>query len=86
MLGATAAHRAPEIMVDGTYTQVGVWMTNKCRRRMNEGGGYIESEISQVERRRGALGKQEELGIHILGGGVLSPWDVGPFDVFLAPI
>ena len=53
---------------------------------MNEGGGYIESEISQVERRRGALGKQEELGIHILGGGVLSPWDVGPLDVFLAPI
>ena len=86
-LGATAAHRAPEIMADETCTQVGAWMTNKCRRRMNKSGGYITSEISQVERRRGALGKREELGIHILGRGVLSPWDVRPFDsVFLAPI
>ena len=34
-----------------------------------------------------APGKREELGIHILGRGVLSPWDVGPSDsVFLAPI
>ena len=32
-------------------------------------------------------GKREELGIHILGPRVLSPWDVGPSDfVFLAPI
>ena len=35
----------------------------------------------------GAPGKREELGIHILGRGVLSPWDVGSSDfVFLALI
>ena len=35
----------------------------------------------------GALGKREELGIHILGRGVLSLWDVGSSDfVFLALI
>ena len=67
MLGATAAHRMSERMADGTCTQVGAWMTNKCRRRVNE-GGYITLEISQVkEGRREALGKREELGIHILG-------------------
>ena len=52
---------------------------------MNQGEGYITSEISQKE--GGALGKREELGIHILGQGVLSPWEVEPSDsVFLAPI
>ena len=57
---------------------------------MNEGGGYIISEISQVKKERGggeAPGKREELGIHILGRGVLSSWDIGPSDpVFLASI
>ena len=34
-----------------------------------------------------APGKREELGVHILGRGVLSPWDVGLYDsAFLAPI
>ena len=34
-----------------------------------------------------AHGKREELGVHILERGVLSPWDVGPSDsTFLAPI
>ena len=34
-----------------------------------------------------APGKREELGIHILVRGVLSPWDVEPFDsMFLVPI
>ena len=28
-------------------------MTDKCRRRMNEGGGYIISEISLVKKERG---------------------------------
>ena len=44
-------------------------MTNKGRRRMNEGEGYITSEISQVKKEEGgekSPGKQEELGIHIL--------------------
>ena len=85
-LGATAAHRALERVADGTCTQVGAWMTNKCRRRMNQGEGYITWEISQMKGWR-VPGKWEELVIHILGRGVLSPWDVGPSDfVFLAPI
>ena len=54
---------------------------------MNQGEGYITSEISQKEGGRGAHGRREELGIHILGRGVLSPWDVGSSDfVFLALI
>ena len=72
-MGATAAHRAPEKVADGMCTQVWAWMTNKCRRRMNQGEGYITSEISQKEGGRGAHGRREELGIHILGRGVLSP-------------
>ena len=99
-MGATAAHKASERVVDGTCTQVWVWMTNKCRRRMNRGEGYIAIEISQrggwgggeakekeKEEGREAPGRREELGTHILGREVLSPWDVGPSDpVFLAPI
>ena len=90
-IGATAAHRAPERVADGTCTQVWAWMTNKYRRRMNGGKGYIATEISQKrrrkERRKKAHGKREELGVHILERGVLSPWDVGPSDsTFLAPI
>ena len=55
-------------MVDGTCTQVGAWMTNKGRRRMNEGGGYITSEISQKGKggKKKAPVRGEELGIHIL--------------------
>ena len=53
---------------------------------MNQKEGYITWEISQTKGWR-ALGKREELVIHILRRGVLSPWDVGPSDfVFLAPI
>ena len=34
-----------------------------------------------------APGKRAELGVHILGRGVLSPWDIRSFDsMFLAPI
>ena len=45
---------------------------------MNEGEGYITAEISQEmggggKGRREATGKREELGIHILGRGVLFP-------------
>ena len=52
---------------------------------MNQGEGYITLEISQeMEGEKKAPKKREELGIHILGRGVLSPWDVGPSDfVFL---
>ena len=99
-MGATAAHKASERVVDGTCTQVWVWMTNKCRRRMNRGEGYIATEISQrggggggeakekeKEEGREASGRREELGTHILEREVFSPWDVRPSDpVFLAPI
>ena len=91
-MGATAAHRVPERIADGTCTQVWAWMTNKCRRRMNGGGRYVYHQRSPREKEeekeeRQALGKREELGVHILGRGVLSPWDVGSYDsAFLAPI
>ena len=54
-MGATAAHRAPEKVTDGTRTQVWAWMTNKCRRRMHERKGYITAEIPQ----KGGRGKKE---------------------------
>ena len=87
-MGATIAHRAPERAVDGTCTWVWVWMTNKCRKRMNEKEEYITTEITQRDKgerkrrrkpreRREALGMQEELGVPVLGRGVLSPWDLG---------
>ena len=65
---------------------------------MNGGEGYITTGISQSRgdgktKRDGkdvgneASGRREELGIHILGRGVLSSWDIGPSDpVFLASI
>ena len=51
-MGTTAAHRAPERVVDGTCTQVWVWMTNKCKRRMNRDERYIITEISQRKGRQ----------------------------------
>ena len=56
------------------------------------GGVYIYSirDLPGEKRKKEegqAPGKQEELGVHILGRGVLSPWDVGLYDsAFLAPI
>ena len=57
---------------------------------MNGREGYITTEISQRKRRRKEEGKPrerreaprmgEELGVHILRRGVLSPWDVRPSD------
>ena len=47
---------------------------------------YNIRDLPEEEGER-ALGKREELGIHILGRGVLSSWGVGLSDsVFLAPI
>ena len=83
-MGATAAYRAPEKVADGTCTRVWAWMTDKCRKKMNEGVGYITTKISQKEggsgKRREALGMREELGILVLRRGVPSPWDLGPSD------
>ena len=63
---------------------------------MNGGEGYITTEISQRKGRKKEEGKPrerreaprmgEELGVHILGQGVLSPWDVGPSNsVYFSP-
>ena len=57
-MGATAAHKTSERVVDGTCIQVWVWMTNKCRRRMNQEEGYITLEISQKKKKGGLLGSQ----------------------------
>ena len=90
-MGAAVAHKASERMTDGTCTRGWVWMTDKCRRRMNKRGGYITTEISQ---RRGKAKKEREAQrkeggscvterswcIPILERGVPSPWDVGPPD------
>ena len=79
-MGATAAHRTTEKVADGTCTRIWTWMTDKCRKKMNEGVGYISIEISQE--RRGpskggkAPGMREELGILVLERGVPSPWDL----------
>ena len=76
--GDHSSSKAPERVADGTCTQVWAWMTNKCRRRMNGGEGYITTRISQSRgdgktKRDGkdvgneVSGRREELGIHILG-------------------
>ena len=59
-MGATAAHRASERVADGTCTQVWAWMTNKCRRRINEGEGYITIEISQKRKKKRKKKRKEE--------------------------
>ena len=48
-MGATVAHRAPEKVADGTCTGVWAWMTDKYKKKMNGGIGYITTEISQKE-------------------------------------
>ena len=45
-IGATIAHRASEGVADGMCTQIWAWMTNKCRKRMNQRKENITSEIS----------------------------------------
>ena len=44
-------------VADGTCTRVWAWMTDKCRRRMNERDGYITIEITQI---RGTKEEEEE--------------------------
>ena len=55
-MGAIAAHRVPEKMTNGTCIRVWAWITDKCRKKMNGGVGYITIEISQ--RRREAQEKE----------------------------
>ena len=64
-MGVTAAHRAPERVADWTCTQVWAWMTDKCRRRMNEREGYITTKITQS--RGGKEEEDPEKGERLLG-------------------
>ena len=46
-MGATAAHRAPERMADGTCTREWAWMTDKCRRRIYNNGDLTKKGDGQ---------------------------------------
>ena len=85
-IGATTAHRAPEGVADGMCTQVWAWMTNKCRKRMNQKKWYITLEISH--KRRGAGGCSWEVRLDGNSYPLTrspSPRGVGPSgSVFLA--
>ena len=65
---AAAAHRMPERVADGTRTQIWVWMTNKCRRRINQGEGYITSEIFQKNGKKKEKRKRKKKRGKLLGG------------------
>ena len=65
-MGAATAHRMLERVADGTCTRVWVWMTNKCRRRMNEREGYITTKITQ-SRGDGEEEEGPEKGERLLG-------------------
>ena len=78
-MGATTAHRAPEKVADGTCIQVWAWMTNKCKRRMNGGEGYIATEISQGS---GGGGKARKAGSwEATGAGSSHPRMSSPFSL-----
>ena len=64
---ATAAHRAPEGVADGTYTQVEAWMTSKCRRRINGREGYIYNNRDLPKGGEEEKGKSREKGERHLG-------------------
>ena len=80
---ATAAHRVPEGVADGTCTQVEAWMTSKCRRRMNGREGYITTEISQREGRKKKKSpeKREKGSWDARGVGSSHPRTRGPFSL-----
>ena len=58
-MGAVATHKAPEKVADGTCTRIWVWITDKCRKKMNGGVGYITIEISKKQEDEGGPGKGE---------------------------
>ena len=64
---ATAAHRAPEGVADGTYTQVEARMTSKCRRRINGREGYIYNNRDLPKGGEEEKGKSREKGERLLG-------------------
>ena len=82
--GATAAHRAPKRVADGTCTRVGAWMTDKCRRRMNGREGNITTEITQRMGRGGRKKKaqrKERGSWDVREVGSSRPWARGPFSL-----
>ena len=42
-------------------------MTNKCRKKMNEGEGYITVEISQKKKKKKRNKREKEEGERLLG-------------------
>ena len=58
-IGATTTHIASEGVADRTCTQVWAWMTNKCRKMMNQRKGYIIGEISHKGGARGSETRRE---------------------------
>ena len=68
-MGATAAHRAPKGVADGTCTQIEAWMTNKCRMRINERDIYIYVYNNRDLPKRGEEEKEKpkERGERLLG-------------------
>ena len=80
---AMAAHRAPRKVADGTCTRVWTWMTNKCRKKMNGGVGYITTEISQKGDglEEGGLGENEKGPWDARGARDSSPRARGPFSL-----
>ena len=79
---ATAAHRAPDSVADGTCPRVWAWMTEKCRRRMNGCEGYITIEITQSkgEKEEGGPEKGETL-LDARGVGSSRPRARSPFSL-----
>ena len=59
-MGATTTHRAPERVPDGTCTQVWAWVTNKCRKRMNQVEGYIYYQRSPKKEKRKKKERKEK--------------------------
>ena len=82
-MGAIAAHRALEKVADGTCTRVWAWMTDKCRKKMNWGVGYITTETLQKgdDLKEGGSGEKERGPWDARGVGDSSPWVRGPFSL-----
>ena len=70
-------------MADGTHTRVWVWMTDKCRKRINGREGYIITEITQ-SKGDGKRKEAQEKGRGFRdarGDGDSSPRANGPFSL-----
>ena len=81
---ATAAHRALEKVADGMCTRIWAWMTDKCRKTMNGGVGYITTEISlkgtawKREAQEKERGPWDARGVGDSSPRVREPFSLGP--------